>query len=99
MRVVITEGAWSDMLSIGRNIKNDSPSRASAFVDQLYDRCQSLGAMPHAFALVPGHERQDIRRCVHGNYLIFYRVGDETVEIIHILHGAMDYERILFPPE
>jgi plasmid stabilization system protein ParE len=30
-------------------------------------------------------------------YLIFYRVSDEGVEILHVLHGARDYEAILFP--
>jgi len=28
------------------------------------------------------------------NYLIFYRVTDEAVEIIRVLHGAMDFESI-----
>ncbi|WP_202314807.1 type II toxin-antitoxin system RelE/ParE family toxin [Mesorhizobium sp. L-8-10] len=39
------------------------------------------------------------RRRVHGNYLIFYRASGENVEILHVLHGAMDYERILFPED
>jgi plasmid stabilization system protein ParE len=34
---------------------------------------------------------------VHADYLIFYRVGAELVEVIHILHGAQDYEALLFP--
>jgi len=28
---------------------------------------------------------------------IFYRIGRETVDVIHVLHGAMDYEPLLFP--
>ena len=35
----------------------------------------------------------------HGNYLIFYRIADDTVEVLHVLHGARDYENILFPEE
>lgn len=38
-----------------------------------------------------------MREGQYGRYLIFYRVEDETVQILHILHGAMDYEAILFP--
>jgi plasmid stabilization system protein ParE len=34
---------------------------------------------------------------VHADYLIFYRVGTELVEITHILNGAQDYETLLFP--
>jgi plasmid stabilization system protein ParE len=47
--------------------------------------------------LVPCYEQHGIRRCVHADYLIFYRVGAELVEVIHILHGAQDYEPLLFP--
>ncbi len=36
---------------------------------------------------------------VHGNYPIFYRIRADAVEIPHVLHGAMDYERVLFPDE
>jgi plasmid stabilization system protein ParE len=32
-----------------------------------------------------------------GSYLIFYRVGTETIEVVHILHGARDYDPLLFP--
>ena len=56
---------------------------------------KALRQMPDRFAKVSRHG--NLRRKVFGNYLIFYRVSDAAVEIIHILHGAMDYERILFP--
>jgi toxin ParE1/3/4 len=49
--------------------------------------------------LVPRHENSGVRRVPHGDYLIFYRVTTDIVEILHILNGARDYERILFPDE
>ena len=43
------------------------------------------------------HRRSDgIRRKVYGNYLIFYWVVSDAVEILHVLHGARDYAQILF---
>ena len=53
--------------------------------------------MAYAFPLLAGHSESGIRRRVHRRYLIFYRVENETVQFLHILHGAMDYEAILFP--
>lgn len=53
--------------------------------------------MPERYPLLPRHRSSGIRRRVHGNYLIFYRVEGDIVEIVHILHGAMDYEAVLFP--
>jgi len=29
--------------------------------------------------------------------LIFYRVREDAVDIVHVVHGAMDYESMLFP--
>jgi hypothetical protein len=36
-------------------------------------------------------------RCPHGRYLIFYSIVDGALEINHIVHGARDYIRLLFP--
>lgn len=65
----------------------------------VYDRCQRLAAMPRSFPLLPNWEERGVRRRPHGDYLIFYRIAGDTVEILHILHGARDYEAILFPDE
>ncbi len=45
------------------------------------------------------YEALGIRRRPYGNYLIFHRVAGNTIEILHVLHGARDYEAILFPEE
>jgi plasmid stabilization system protein ParE len=96
MKVQISEIAWDDILRIGLAIKRDNPARAGAFVDELYFSCHKLGDLPYSAPLVPNHESAGIRRRVHGNYLIFYRVNDQAVEILRVLHGAMDYERLMF---
>jgi hypothetical protein len=37
--------------------------------------------------------------CVHADYSIFSRLGTRFIEVIHILHGARDYEVLLFPTD
>ena len=49
------------------------------------------------FPLLPNWEERGIRRLPFGDYLIFYRIDSEQVEILHVLHGARDFEAILFP--
>jgi toxin ParE1/3/4 len=99
MKVVISEAAYAELLQIGRWIKLDNPSRAERFVSEIYDRCQSLRDMPRAFPLVPRWEEQGIRRRPYGDYLIFYRITGDVIDVLHIMHGARDYEAILFPEE
>jgi plasmid stabilization system protein ParE len=74
----------------------DNPTRPDSFVEELLDRCLALADTPRAFPLVPRYERFGIRRCVHGNYLIFYRLQPEQIEVIHVLQGARDIEVLLF---
>lgn len=97
MKVVITAFARANLRDIARYIRQNNPKRAATFVNELLDRCAELANAPEAFALVPGHEPHGIRRRPYGNYLIFYRVGGNRIEVLHVLHGAQAYERILFP--
>ncbi len=96
MRVVITDAAKADLVEIGEFIRPHNPRRAMAFVDELLNRCIALADMSRAYPLVPRYEYHGIRRYTYRDYLIFYRVKEEMVEVIHIVHGARDYEVLLF---
>ena len=55
----------------------------------LYRRCAGMDVHKKSVSVC-------IRRRVHGNYLIFYKVARDRIAVIRILHGAMDYEAHLF---
>ena len=99
MKVVVTDAALSDLIGIGRHIARDNPNRAATFVDELQEKCRQLVDIPEAFPLLAGREETGIRRRRHGNYLIFYRISPEAVEILHVLNGAQDYSRVPFPDD
>ena len=96
MRLIIMPLARIDLRQIADYISADSPRRALTFVDELTDASQSLLQNPERFALVDATRSATVRRLPHGNYLIFYRVVEDAVQIIRILHGARDYRRLLF---
>lgn len=97
MKVVITSAAEADLEGIADYIARDNPVRAASFVRELYERCLDIADMPEAWPIVPRYEHHCIRRRVHGRYLIFYRVREDYITILHVLNGAMDVEAILFP--
>jgi len=88
--------AENDLEQIADHIAKDNPRRALSFVRELRNRSEDLVNSPNGFALVPRYEHHGIRRRVHGNYLIFYRVENEKVVIVHVLNGATDYGALLF---
>jgi plasmid stabilization system protein ParE len=95
--VVLTAEAEIDLEGIAEYISRDSVTAALNVVHDPREKCLALADAPHGYPLVPCYEHQGIRRRPFGSYLIFYRVGTETVEVVHILHGARDYEPLLFP--
>lgn len=96
MKVVLSDNAERDLEAIGDWIAQDNPARAISFTVELLRACREIGSAPGSFPLVDGQRDPTLRRRVHGNYLIFYDVGKNAVEILHILHGARDYARIIF---
>lgn len=96
MRVRLTAEAESDLEGIADYIARDNLPRALAFIQDLRGKCLGLAEMPLAFPILVRYEQSGIRRRVHGSYQIFYRVDDQQVIVLHILHGAMDYAAILF---
>ena len=99
MRLLFTDAAESDLEAIGDFIASENPHRAETFIDELRVSCLGLSKMPERFPIVPPLRHVGIRRRVHGQYLIFYRLTDRSVEILRVLHGATDYEKLLFPEE
>lgn len=95
MKVRLTPTARRDLAEIGGFIAQDNPRRARSFVKELAAKAHDVGRSPHGFQPVERYEALGIRRRPYGAYLIFYRVKDDHVEIIHILHGARDYEALL----
>lgn len=97
MRLVFTSAAVADLDAIASWIAQDNPSRALGFVKELRAACFEIVDFPKSYPLVPRYAEFKIHKKAHGNYLIFYQIGMDAVEIIHILHGARDYELVLFP--
>ncbi len=96
MRLAFTAEARRDLLHIGDAIALHNPLRALTFVGELEAKCAYLLENPLIYSLVPRHEESGIRRIVHGNYLIFYRVEGDVIVILRVLHGSMHYDPILF---
>ena len=70
-----------------------SPKIARRFVQGLTERCQILAGMPGM-----GRRREELsaglRSVPEGSYVVFYRPVEDGVQIVRVLQGARDIERI-----
>ena len=82
-----------------------SPSVAERFVDAVEMTLNALLKQPglgrarfRKWPELAGIHSFRIKKPFH-RFLIFYRVSKDAIEVVHILHGARDYEHLLFPEE
>lgn len=97
MKVIIAREAIEDLVTIGEYIAQSNPARSDSFVEELYEKCFALSETPHAFERVTHRTDRELRRRPYGRYLILYEICESRIEVLRILHGAQDYQKILFP--
>ena len=93
MKLELTSEAEADMEGIGDRIAVHSPMRAASYVKELRQRCSKILILPHAGAPRP-QWGEGIRIVIHGKYLIVHRVRDDTVQILRVVHGSRDLDRL-----
>lgn len=92
MKVLLSSAAESDLEAIADHIAADSPSHALAFIRTLRAKCEDIANFPRRFPAVERYAREAVRRRVHGNYLIFYRIDADAITILRIINGAQDHD-------
>jgi toxin ParE1/3/4 len=95
MNVFLTPNAEADLVAIGEWIATDNRLYAVRFVSELETKAMAIGGRARLYPFAEGLEQQGIRHCLHKGYLIFYRIANDQVELLHILNGARDYLSLL----
>lgn len=86
LKIVRTVRADEDLIDIWNYIAAENPGAADRVLDAIEARWQQLAFHPYS-----GISRDDIapgiRHLISGQYLTLYRIVDDTIEIIRIIHG------------
>ena len=98
-RVVWSATSRADVVGIGRYIAQDNPAAARTVMEQLRAAGTALGEMPTGR---PGRVSGTYEKVVpHLPYIIAYeisaRAAEETVAILHVIHGARDWQTDEWP--
>jgi plasmid stabilization system protein ParE len=97
VKVVLTREARRALEQISDYVAEENPLAARRLVRTLSAKAREIAERPKAWPIASGSGELGIRRRVAGGYLIFYRIEAASISIIHIVHGAQDYEALLFP--
>ena len=86
-RVQVQQRARLDLFQIYSYIAEHNPDAAQVVFSDIKKKTLDLADAPYS-----GAPRDDLgaglRHLVIGSYLAFYRVEDETVQVLRYLHGA-----------
>lgn len=86
--------AASDLEEIADYIAEDSPGNAKRFIERLTLKFVALGRSPRSGRARP-ELRPDLRSFPYGAYLILYRLIDEGVEIVRVVHAARNLDDLV----
>ncbi len=87
MKVVWTDEALGKLDEIERFISQDSPQRASAFIELLLTKGDAIASFPDMGRVVPELFQPEIREILVGNYRIVYKVTPAHIVIFTVFEG------------
>lgn len=81
--------AENDLLAIIEHIWEDSPRAAEQLAQDVRTKAEQLRQHPELYRV--GRKRGTREMVVHPNYIVIYRIKDETVEILRVKHAAQQW--------
>lgn len=99
-KLKITPAAASDLAEINAYISTQlhNPQAARRIVKIIVHDLRLLQQNPHlGFSVSAKIGREtNLRALLSGNYFLFYRIENETIQVSRVLDGRQDYLRVLF---
>jgi toxin ParE1/3/4 len=94
MSVRRTQQADDDIEEIASYISLDSPKAALSWLEGVEAKFEAIGSSPGIGVSRP-EVRAGMRSFSFGNYLILYRKVEGGVEIVRVVHGARNWQKLL----
>ena len=93
-RVVWSDSARENLRSIAEHIALDSLHYAKVFVQRIIGAVERLRDFPKIGRTVPEYDDETLREIVFHNYRIIYRLTEEQVIVLAVVHGSRDLGRV-----
>ncbi len=91
-RVIWSLEAAEDVEAIAEYIERDSPRYAAAVVGKIVALTRSLPEYPRMGRKVPELDRDDIRERFVYSYRLIYRIREEVIVVVNVIHGRRLYQ-------
>jgi toxin ParE1/3/4 len=86
MRIRWTPEARAQLKAIHEHIAQESPKIAQQVIGRLLSRCGQLADLPLSGRKVLDYNRDDLRELSARPYRLIYRILNEQIDIISVMH-------------
>lgn len=90
MKVHWTDTAEGHLDAIYDYLAQDSRQYAKRMVDRLTGRSRQIANHPLSGRRIPEYDFKQIREVIEGSYRSIYHIKSDRIDVIAIIHGAMD---------
>jgi toxin ParE1/3/4 len=94
-RVIYTVQAEEDLRNAVETIAGDNLTAALSWLDRTEAIFELLASQPALGQRMVTRRFGEVRQHTSGNYVIYYRLADEGLQILRVLHAARDSESLL----
>ena len=91
-KIVWTQSALDDLTGIRDYIARDSVYYADKFVNDALRSVERLEVFPFSGRMVAERNRADIREIGFGAYRIIYKIVDDDVYVVTMVHGKRNFK-------
>jgi plasmid stabilization system protein ParE len=93
VKVYWTDSAQGHLDAIYAYIAQDSKTYARRTVDRITAKSRQIAAFPLSGRRVPEYDLDQIREVFSGPYRIVYHIRPDRIDVIAVIHGAMNVLR------
>lgn len=94
-----SEEAKIDLIGIKKYIKYNlqEPNIAERLINKLTKAIENIKNNPEIYAIIDDEfiKKLEIRKVIIDNYIVFYRIKNNTVQIVRILYGRRNWMKLL----
>lgn len=88
------ETSVRDLDQICTYIAEDSEEYARMFARSVMESIETTAAYPYSGRIVPEMKNEMIREKILTSYRIIYRINNDSVEVVRIIHNARNFNDI-----
>jgi len=88
VKVHWTSTALNHLRAIHEYAAQNSKIYADRLIDSLTQKSEQIGLLPRSGRIVPEYTRDDIREVIERPYRIIYRVKEDQIDVLAVVHGA-----------